>query len=335
MRRRKYTQRANAVDPSPPKSYPAPSSRHDNSSIPASAGGSTPRANASRHNHESDQSLDSVKVAAASLQFPVANAARSWERAHSAMGQYDAMIDLIEALTAVLGITTAGALRANAPTEGKLASLLSFYTRTGATQGAWRPVIELFYRTANDDPEFLVNVSNQASGKLLDCNILGDLDRLRQERNSFAHGGRPRDKHEAPERVEAMSPLVQKVVAYSKFLVDLPWVLTKSSSYNKPESIFSVFGERAMGDNQAFAKIEFTSHIPLSDDSFFALTPGGPIELSPMLAYRYCPRCRKEEMRMAGKLLRGAGEVETRSFVCGERTLDKKLADDLAKLISS
>jgi hypothetical protein len=49
-----------------------------------------------------------------------------------------------------------------------------------------------------------------------------------------------------------------------------------------------VIAELAMGDHPEFERTTFVSGMPLADDTFYALTPTGALDLTPFIVMRYC-----------------------------------------------
>lgn len=47
-----------------------------------------------------------------------------------------------------------------------------------------------------------------------------------------------------------------------------------------------------MGDHPEFERTTFVSGMPLADDTFYALTPTGALDLTPFIVMRYCAAAR-------------------------------------------
>jgi len=269
----------------------------------------------------------------ASLQYPVARAARALQLASSPKDQYEALLDTAEALTITLGITAAGLFRALQLGGQELSGLQAAYVNRGVAQGVWHDVINRLRRYAASNPDVLPGAHDAlVDAGLEDPGIATDLATLLQERNRAAHGSRPRDRHEAAARIAELSIPLERALVKARFLVGTTWILTESSSYQPRTQDFKVSALHLMGDHPEFEHHAFTTPDPLPDNACFALGPNGPFELSPFVVVRYCEFCRQEEIFHADRVQQTKG-TSLKSFGRGHVVFDREISDELRQLI--
>lgn len=264
------------------------------------------------------------------LQFPVARAVRALQLATDSKGQYEALLDVADALSVTLGTTASAWLRYRGAGQEALGLLHEAYLTKGVAQGHWHQMLSQAIRVAVDDgesnPGFRI-----ASRRTKNGTLLSHLGSLVQERNRWAHGARPRNSAEAARRVAEFQPTLEAALSGSAFLVDLPWVLTRSSSYQPRSGEFHVIAFRAMGDHPEFERQSLTSVVPLADEILYLLGQQKPIDLSPFLVVRYCDTCRKQQVCYADRLDAKRGTA-LKSFDCGHVMFDPNLDEEVLAL---
>ncbi|WP_211225519.1 hypothetical protein [Amycolatopsis nigrescens] len=257
----------------------------------------------------------------ADLQYPVARAARRLRSAQAPEEQYEALLDTAEMLAATIAITAAAIFRENG-FGARLRGLARAYER-GVTFGTWTTFVERLH----EYPDVLPG----GSAALRDGALAADLNILRRARNDAAHGGKPRDRYAAAAKVAELGAPLGRALVGARFLSALPWVLTESSSYRSRSDDFEVVAKYAMGDHPEFDRRNVVSAKPVANDSFYLLTPRGPIDLTPFVVNRYCEHCRHEEACFAAKLSKD-GVTTVQSFDLGHQIVDHELADLLRVL---
>ncbi|MGH3902698.1 MAG: hypothetical protein ACRDTE_00615 [Pseudonocardiaceae bacterium] len=272
-----------------------------------------------------------VLTEARELQFPVARAVRALQLATDPKGQYEALLDVADALSVTLGTTVAAWLRHRGVGQEALGSLHEAYVTKGVSQGGWHQLLGQAIRVAGDDEEASPGLRS-ASQRTKGGTLLTHLGVLVQERNRWAHGARPRNSAEAARRVTELQPTLEAALSGSGFLADMPWVLTHSSSYQPLSGEFQVIAFRAMGDHPEFERQNLTSAMPLADDGFFVLGKQTPIELSPLVVMRYCETCHQQEVCYADRLDPKLG-TSLKSFDRGHVIFDPTLDEEVQTLI--
>lgn len=267
------------------------------------------------------------------LQFPVARAVRALQLATDSKGQYEALLDVADALSVTLGTTVAAWLRHRGVGQEALGSLHEAYVTKGVSQGGWHQLLGQAIRVAGDDEEAPPGLRT-ASQRTKGGTLLTHLGVLVQERNRWAHGARPRNSAEAVRRVAELQPTLEAALSGSGFLADMPWVLTHSSSYQPLSGEFQVIAFRAMGDHPEFERQNLTSAVPLADDGFFVLGQQTPIELSPLVVMRYCEKCHQQEVCYADRLDPKLGTA-LKSFDRGHVIFDPALDEEVQTLIEA
>jgi hypothetical protein len=267
---------------------------------------------------------------ARTYQYPIARSVRALQLAADPKEQYQALIDVSEALSITAGVTVAAWLRIRAPDHLALVSLRDLYVSRGVSQGSWHEVLAQASRVAVDDESAPRGLRALRAGRKRNS-IMLHLNALVQERNRWAHGARPRDAAEAAMRVNELQPTLESALDAARFLLEMPWILTQSSSYQPRTQEFRVLGFRAMGDHPEFERQRLTSPIPLADDTFYILGQDQPIELTPFVVIRYCEECRQREVWHADKLDAKSGTV-LKSFDRGHGIFDNTLDDEILRL---
>jgi hypothetical protein len=186
-----------------------------------------------------------------------------------------------------------------------------------------RPVV------ANDDD--IVGLRDATRRGKGGSGLLADLEVLLQERNRWAHGARPRSAIEAGLRVLEIGPALERAIDQVLPLAGSPWLLTQSSSFQRDRR-FSVSALRVMGDHPEFERTHFESALPLLDETFYLITTGGPIDLTPLVVMRYCETCRRPEVSYADKLDDKHG-LALKTFANGHVIFDPSLAAELQTLL--
>ncbi len=204
------------------------------------------------------------------------------------------------------------------------------YVGRGVTSGHWHEVLrtarEASVTHMNALPGLLAGVRQEKGGR----GLLSELRLLLEERNRWAHGAGPQNPADAANRVATLLPALEGALVRAKFLAEIPWVLVRSGSYRRVQSVFAVTVGRAMGDHPEFEAQQITSPIPLADDTFYALTPAGPIDLTPFVVIRYCDICQQPEVCHADRLMPEG--VALKSFGRGHVIFDPGLEEELRQL---
>lgn len=263
------------------------------------------------------------------LQFPVARAVRALQLATDSKDQYEALLDVADALSVTLGTTASSWLRSLGAGQEALDSLREAYLTRGVSQGNWHQILSQAIRLDVDGG--FPSGFRIASHRTKRGNLLTHLGVLVQERNRWAHGSRPRNSAEAARRVVELQPTLEAALSGSAFLVEMPWVLTRSSSYRPRSGKFHVIAFRAMGDHPEFERQDLTSAVPLADESIYLLDQQNPIDLSPFLAMRYCDTCRKRQVCYTDRLDTKRGTA-LKSFECGHGMFDPSLDEEVLTL---
>ncbi len=263
----------------------------------------------------------------ASLQYPVARSVRTLQMATDPKDQYEAILHTSEAISVTLGVTAAAWLRSESIGSDALSELQQSYRR-GVSQGTWHSVIRamgqygVHHKTALHGSVEALRLGRGGTG------LLADLRLLLEERNRWAHGARPRDKAEAATRVAQLLPPLEQALDKAQFLCNVAWVLAQGSSYRRRHGDFVVTVQRAMGDHPEFEASRMSSALPLADDTFYALGPGGPIDLTPFVVIRYCGTCMQREVCYADRLDQRHG-VALKSFTSGHVIYDETLIEEM------
>ncbi|MGH3938199.1 MAG: hypothetical protein ACRDTG_06130 [Pseudonocardiaceae bacterium] len=266
------------------------------------------------------------------LQFPVARAVRALQLATDSKDQYEALLDVADALSVTLGTTASAWMRSLGAGQEALDSLREAYLARGVSQGSWHQMLSQAIRLDVDGgfPSGFCIASNRTKRG----NLLTHLGALVQERNRWAHGSRPRNSAEAARRVVELQQILEAALSGSVFLAEMPWVLTRSSSYQPRSREFHVIAFRVMGDHPEFERQDLTSAVPLADESIYLLDQQNPIDLSPFLVMRYCDTCRKRQICYADRLDTKRGTA-LKSFECGHGMFDPGLDDEVRALRES
>ncbi len=173
-----------------------------------------------------------VLRAARALQYPVARAVRALQAAPTPKDQYEALLDAADALTITVGASAAAWLRYVDNNADGLTELRTAYER-GVTQGTWQLVARRAAKAAADTesaPAGLATVARKPR-KNEDNNLLDQLNILTQERNKWAHGSPPRTEVDAAQRLAGLMPVLESALTQAMFLAEVPWFVTRSSSY--------------------------------------------------------------------------------------------------------
>ncbi|MCH6168671.1 hypothetical protein [Pseudonocardia alaniniphila] len=260
------------------------------------------------------------------MQYPIARAARALQRAQEPKEQYEALLEAADALSVTLGATAAAWLRAGGGDDAGLAQLRTAYER-GVTQGTWNSITRRASAVSGAGAAFPGMPAGAAAKKLQ-----VHLAELVKERNLWAHGSAPRTGAEAAQRLERLLPVLEGALERAAFLVDVPWVLTQSSSYNVRTRQFEVIASDAMADHPEFERRRLTSAVPLADDRFYVLVRDQePLDLTPFIVYRPCEICRHAEVFYADRLPDGSSTV-LKSFASGHKIIDSTLDEDIRML---
>lgn len=265
------------------------------------------------------------------LQYPVALAVRKLQLITSQKERYEALLDSAESLILTLGITSAAWLRSEKVGKDELEELQRQCARGGISQGHWQALIRAL-GTYSSDHQFPLPGAVEGFRKIKGgLGLQTDLNTLTAERNRSAHGGRPRIDGEASLRLSEFLPVLERALDKARFLADTPWVITQSSSYQRRSGNFDVQSELAMGDHPDFVSHEFTSQFPLANDTFYAIGPKGPIDLTPFAVRRYCDTCHDLEIFYADRLIENKGLL-LRSFGRGHVIYDRTLNEEIQSI---
>jgi len=272
-------------------------------------------------------SSEILLAARTSLQYPIARSVRSLQMASDPSEQYVALFDVSEAITLCLAATGAAWMRQ----EGFSESLIDLHRhyQSGVSQGTWHTVIKAWERQSAGHPRAvagsLEGLKTLKGGK----GLLADLRTLLEERNRWAHGARPHGKAEAAARVAEFFPPLELALQRSQFMRQSPWILTRGVSFRRRHSDFAISAQMAMGDHPEFDSHDFVSSRPLADETFYALTNMGALDLTPFVVMRYCKTCHQREMCHADRVDSRQG-VSLKSFANGHVIYDADLVDELS-----
>jgi hypothetical protein len=266
-----------------------------------------------------------------SLQYPIARSARTLQLAADPKDQYEAILDMSEAISVTLGSTAAAWLRSEGLGYDALAELQRSYER-GVAQGTWHSVTRALAQHSAHHEAPLPGSTKALQREKGGSGLLADLRTLLEERNRWAHGARPHSNAEAAAKVaELLSPL-ERALEKCEFLAEIPWILTQRSSFRRHYGDFDVMARSAMGDHPEFERSRFASTSPLADDTFYALGPRGPIDLTPLVVIRYCQACKQREVCYADRMDQKHG-VTLKSFTTGHVIFDDSLIDEVISLL--
>jgi hypothetical protein len=269
----------------------------------------------------------------ASLQYPIARCVRTLQLATDPKDRYEAILDTAEAISVTLGATAAAWLRSESLGPETLAELQRSYER-GVSQGTWHSVIRALERHSARHEGAIPGSVEALRFEKGGGGLLADLRVLLEERNRWAHGARPHNKSEAAARVVELFGPLERCLKKCGFLTGVPWILTQGSSYRRRHTDFEIIAQRAMGDHPEFERSRFASTTPLADDTFYALTLRGPIDLTPFVVIRYCHTCRQREVCHADRLDKKHG-VALKSFTTGHVIFDDTLTEEIVSLFPS
>lgn len=264
-----------------------------------------------------------------SLPYPIARVSRALQLATEPKTQYETILDTAEAVSVSVGALAVAWMRREGLGQPELGELQEAYKR-GVPQGVWHDVIRAFWKCSEQHPSPLPGSVaglriRKGSGLLIDLRL------LLEERNRWAHGARPHSTGETMERVSILFDPVERVLQNCLFLAAFPWVLTERSSYRRRQNDFEVVAQRAMGDHPEFESVRLSTSRPLADETFYVALPEGPVDLSPLIAARYCAKCRQREMCYADRIDPSHG-VALKSFSTGHVLYDDSLTDEVRHL---
>ncbi|WP_166487279.1 hypothetical protein [Geodermatophilus obscurus] len=276
-----------------------------------------------------------VLRAARALQYPVARAVRGLQAAPTPKDQYEALLDAADALTITVGASAAAWLRFVGDNSDELTVLRTAYER-GVTQGSWQRVARRAAKAAADTesaPAGLAMVTRRPRKN--ERSLLEQLDALTQERNKWAHGSPPRTEVDAAQRLARLLPVLESALTQATFLAEVPWFVTRSSSYLVREQRFDVSVAAAMGDHPEFERRRLSFQEPLADGRFYMLVNGDtPVDLTPFVVLQHCDVCNFHELFYADRLPGGSSTV-LKSFGNGHVKTDKTLDEDILLLGNS
>jgi hypothetical protein len=284
---------------------------------------------------------DDLVAARKSFQHPIARAVRVLQQAHTPRDRYEAILDTAETLAITISLTAAALLRdqiarqdvlAGDPASRALAALRRAYTGQGAMFGTWtnwlsnlRPLLEAY-------PTLIPGLSAALETHTHSPSVVDELNALREERNRAAHRNRPHNMQESALRVAELMPRIEGALRRSRFLENIPWLLTVSCSFQPRLRVFDVMTRRVMGDHPDFEMQNFQWGEPVADDMFYVLGPSGPVMMSPFVASRFCTRCHQVEVCYAYRTGRQEGPATFKSFDSGHDIRAEELGDDLRAL---
>ncbi|MDX6260153.1 MAG: hypothetical protein QOH84_1841 [Kribbellaceae bacterium] len=279
-------------------------------------------------------------VARDSLPHPTARAVRFLQQAHDARDQYEAVLVAAETLAITLSVTAAALLNdRQQPGPGhtragnqELSALRSAYLGKGVMFGTWTSWLGSLAPLLTAHPDLVPGLRDAIADRPDTPGIVGHLNALRDERNKAAHGNKPHSRQEFALRVAELTPHLETALSQARFLEDIPWLLTVSSSFQPRSNSFQVVARRAMGDHPDFETRTFTWATPVADDVFYVLGPAGPLSLSPFIASRFCGRCSQLEVCYAYRTGKQHGPATFKSFDSGHDIPADELGDDLRSL---
>jgi hypothetical protein len=274
------------------------------------------------------------------LPHPIARAVRVLQQAHDPRDQYEAILVAAETLAITLSVTAAAILNGwqhGAPEHDRvgrqeLSALRSAYLGKGVMFGTWTSWLKSLAPLLTAYPDLIPGLRGALVDRPDTVGIVGHLNALRDERNKAAHGNRPHSRQEFSLRVAELTPHLETALSQARFLEEIPWLLTVSSSFQPRSHSFQVVAHRAMGDHPDFETRTFTWATPVADEVFYVLGPTGPLSLSPFVASRFCGHCSQLEVCYAYKTDKQHGPATFKSFDSGHDIPADELGDDLRSL---
>ncbi|MGP3927255.1 hypothetical protein [Streptomyces sp. 8N616] len=254
------------------------------------------------------------------------------------------MLDAAESLAITISVTAAALLHGQSQrhagghglpegvVQRNLSALRSAYLGKGATFGTWTTWLNALRSLTETHPDLVPGLRDALQDKPDEPGIVVYLNALRQERNRAAHGNKPRSQSESALRVAQGAYQLEPALAKAQFLKDVPWLLTVSCAYQPRSHTFDVVAHRAMSDHPDFERQMFTWADPVANDTFYVLSPKGPVALSPFVASRFCPQCQQMEVCYVYRADRNEGPAELKSFGRGHDISAADLGDDVRSL---
>ncbi|GGO50281.1 hypothetical protein [Streptomyces lasiicapitis] len=254
--------------------------------------------------------------ARATLPYPVARAIRALQQAETPRDEYDALLEAAEHLAATVCLTRA-ALARRTETE-LLAELRRSYFGAGPTFGTWTVALSRLRDTTTVTPD-----------------LLAALQSLKEERNRNAHGDKPMSRPESALRVAEYVAHFERALVAARFLEETPWLCVASCDYRHRTGTFQVVARDATGDHPVFERREYTWSQPVTNDAFYALTPTGPVPLSPFVTYTFCPDCNQMEACYTTWARASQSHAKVQSFNRGHVMTVPDLGDEVRALLDT
>ncbi|WJV47714.1 hypothetical protein [Streptomyces flavofungini] len=254
------------------------------------------------------------------------------------------MLEAAEILAITLAVTGAALLRGQVDgrvagdsdqrdraRQGLTALRNAFLKRT--TFGTWTNWLDQHLGPiADTQPDLTPGLRNALQGDGQAPGILTDLRALQNERNRTSHGDKPRSPQESALRVAEFRPHLERALRKAEFLSGTRWLLTISCSYRPRPRAFEVVMQCVTGDHPDFECQSFTWAEPVANDTFYVLSPAGPLTLAPLVASLLCDQCKQMEICYASSVDRSTGAAVFKSFARGHEISAPELGDEIRML---
>ncbi|MEU7185447.1 hypothetical protein [Streptomyces sp. NPDC045369] len=283
-------------------------------------------------------SPDPLAAARRAFPHPVARTVHEMQRAHTPKDRHEALLEAGETLAAAVAVTAAGLLTAHGAGERNLAELRTALAGTGTTFGTWTVWLHHLCKVARERTDVIPGLAealrddSDMAARPDDPGLAQLLDRLKGERNRTSHGDKPRTQEEAALRVAEHQLTLEQALMSAQFLTGLPWLLTVSCAYQRRTGTFEVVADHLMGDHPDFDRMTFSCPAPVADDTVYALSPAGPVTLSPFVASLYCAQCGRREICHANNAGRRNRPAAYKSFGRGHVIPYPELDEEMAAL---
>ncbi|SOE03497.1 hypothetical protein [Blastococcus haudaquaticus] len=265
------------------------------------------------------------------LPYPIARAARIVQQAPTMKETYEAVLRAAEAISTVLGISATLWARRYGVTTTELRKLQRAFQRN-VSWGVWTDAARSVQGPMAGHPHALPGMAEALRSGKVGTPLVSDLQDLAKERNRWAHGRGPRNQLEASQRLEEVYPLFERALSNAGFLGGVTWILVNDSKLQRRERDFQIRAAKGMGDHPDFDVMTFTSPTALAEDTFYLLTPDGPMDMTPLVVFRPCPACHQQEVAYAEGLDDRKG-VAFKTFDRGHVVYDSSLVEELRHLV--
>lgn len=268
-----------------------------------------------------------LEQARSGMPYPVARSIRIIQLAEDPKELYESVLRGAEALSLVLGITTVSWCLERSSVTQQIRQLQSALMNRGVSLGLWHAAAQSAAEVAGKSPGSWPNMSESFRRGRGGSGLSADLALLVRERNNWAHGGAPRNKEEASQRIAPLLGAFERAVSATHFLTEAAWALIQRTTYRRREGDFEIKAQRVMGDHPDFSAITMVARNPFGEDCIYAMTPTGAVDLTPLVVPRFCPTCQQRELYHADRLDEANGLI-LKSFERGHVLISRDLDDE-------